>query len=117
MNKFIDKKVKVILISLSFFCLMINTVFSKDILIDQKDKKFSVTTVEVNVGDTLKFKNSESTLTHNVYSMTPDNSFELRVQKPGETSSVVLDKASHKPGIMEVECAIHPDMKLKVVIK
>lgn len=108
-----------------FLTLMLSTTcaFSSDIIIDQKDKKFydasgkEITTINAKVGDKLIFKNSESSVTHNVYSLSPGNSFELKTQKPGEKSPVPLSADKHKKGTMDVECAIHPSMKLKVNIE
>ncbi len=83
--------------------------------IDQKDKKFSQESIVVNIGDTIVFKNSDP-FQHNVYSLSEGNSFELKIQKPGESSPVPLKKKKFKGGEMMVECAIHPTMKLKVKI-
>lgn len=88
-----------------------------EILISQKNKKFSVVEVEAKIGDVLVFKNDEKDLSHNVYSITEDNDFDLKTQKAGETSKIVLDGKSHKAGKMMIECAIHPTMKLVVNIK
>jgi len=97
--------------------------FAKDLLIIQKGKSFilkpggpPVTTIDVNVGDVIKFKN-EDEITHNVYSITSGNEFEIKVQKPGETGVVDINSKNHKKGKMEVECAIHPNMKLLVNIR
>lgn len=96
--------------------------YSADIIIDQKNKTFldasgnEIKEISAKVGDKLIFKNSEDSVTHNVYSLSPGNSFELKTQKPGEKSIVDLSSGSHKKGVMEVECAIHPNMKVKVKI-
>jgi plastocyanin len=103
--------------------ISISTAFGADVVIDQKNKKFydasgkEITTINAKVGDKLIFKNSESSVTHNVYSLSPGNSFELKTQKPGEKSPVPLSAGKHKKGAMDVECAIHPGMKLKVNIQ
>ena len=68
------------------------------------------------IGDVIKFKN-EDEITHNVYSITSGNEFEIKVQKPGETGTVEINPKNHRKGKMEVECAIHPNMKLLVNIK
>ena len=51
-------------------------------------------------------------ITHNVYSLGPRNAFELKTQAPKESSSVEFKEE----GETEVECAIHPGMKLKVKV-
>ncbi len=105
------------------FVILTNIAFSADVVIDQKNKKFydtagkEVTAINAKIGDKLIFKNSESSVTHNVYSLSPKNSFELKTQKPGEQDPVPLTAGKHNKGTMEVECAIHPHMKLKVNIE
>lgn len=99
---------------LSLFALTISTsVFSAEILIIQKDKKFDKPEITINKGDTIKFKNNETNVTHNVFSLGPSNSFELKTQPPGSESPVTFNEA----GETEIECAIHPTMKLKVKVK
>lgn len=108
----------------SYLCLM--TLFillnsgeslAKTHLIRQKDKKFSTDHVTVKLGDTLIFENNEKDITHNVYSITPGNEFELKIQKPKTKTPIEVDAKSHRPGEMLVECAIHPTMKIKVKIE
>jgi plastocyanin len=79
----------------------------------QNDKKFDKTEITVKAGDTINFKNSEKDITHNVFSLGPTNAFELKTQAPGSASAVKFDK----PGVTEVECAIHTNMKLKVTVQ
>jgi plastocyanin len=78
----------------------------------QEDKKFSTDEVTISKGDTVTFTNKDE-FTHNVYSTTPGMSFELKTQKPGDTSEVKFDRA----GVAEVRCAIHPQMKMKVIVQ
>ena len=92
-------------------------VFAETHTIIQKDKKFSTDAVIVKLGDTLVFKNAEKDITHNVYSITPDNEFELKIQKPGTSTPILVDPKTHQPGEMLVECAIHPGMKVKVKVE
>jgi plastocyanin len=96
---------------------------AKEILIIQKGKQFleaetgkPVAVLEVNLKDVIKFKNDDE-ITHNIYSISKGNEFELKVQKPGETGEVIVDPKRHRPGKMQVECAIHPNMKLDVSVK
>ena len=80
--------------------------------VEQKDKKFSVATITINKGDTVTFHNNDP-YTHNVFSATPGMAFELKTQKAGQSSDVKFDNA----GEADVQCAIHPQMKMKVVVK
>ena len=89
------------------------TVWGADFKIVQKDKKFDKTEIEIKKGDTISFSNEEKDITHNVFSLGPKNPFELKTQPPGKTSQVEFKEA----GEADVECAIHPGMKLKVKVK
>ncbi len=80
--------------------------------VQQTDKKFSTAELTIAKGDVIVFKNDDP-FTHNVFSQSPGIAFELKVQKPGESSEVVFARA----GTGEVRCAIHPQMKLKLTVK
>ena len=77
----------------------------------QEDKKFSDPEVTIKAGQSVIFANKDP-ITHNVYSKTPGMSFDLKTQKPGESSEVKFDHA----GESEVQCAIHPQMKMKIKV-
>ena len=80
--------------------------------IDQKDKAFSQTELTIKPGDKIIFQNSDS-VTHNVFSNSKTNAFNIQVQQPGSASTVEFKQA----GVTEVRCAIHPKMKLVVTVK
>ncbi len=82
------------------------------VTIDQKNKKFEKDDVTIKQGDSITFANSDP-FTHNVYSQTPGMEFDLRTQRPGQSSTVTFDKV----GTAVVECAIHPAMKMKVTVE
>jgi plastocyanin len=79
--------------------------------VTQKGKKFSVTDVTIKKGDKLVFVNDDN-VTHNIFSPTPGNDFNLGSQGPGSSMPVTFDK----PGDIDVMCAIHPLMKMKVKV-
>ena len=93
--------------------LMGLTTFATEFAIVQKEKQFDKKEITVEVGDVINFKNEEKDITHNVFSLGPKNTFELKTQPPGKTSSVTFKEE----GDTDVECAIHPGMKLKVKVK
>jgi plastocyanin len=80
-------------------------------VIPQKNKAFSVKKLSIKVGDTVKFVNEDS-FAHNVFSLSPVKSFDLGSYGNGGAKSVVFDK----PGKVEVECAVHPDMLLAIEV-
>jgi plastocyanin len=85
------------------------TAQAADSRIIQKDKAFSERSLQIRVGDTVTFVNAD-TVTHNVYSATPGCAFDLRTQAPGGSATVPFERAC----AAEVQCAIHPKMKLRV---
>jgi len=82
-----------------------------DTQIVQKDKAFSEQSLRIHVGDTVTFVNAD-TVTHNVYSVTKGCEFELQTQAPGNATAVPFARAC----MAQVQCAIHPKMKLRVEV-
>ena len=80
-------------------------------VIGQKNKNFTVSTVEAKVGDEVLFRNDD-TVFHNIFSLTAGQSFDLGAYAPGLYKKIKLDK----PGTIEVECAIHPRMKMLIEV-
>ena len=80
--------------------------------VSQKDKVFAPTELKVKAGDKIVFHNDDN-ITHNVFSQTQGAEFNVKLQEPGSESPVVLEK----PGVVDVRCAIHPTMKLRVVVE
>ena len=77
----------------------------------QKDKKFNPEKLKIKVGDAVNFVNDDN-VAHNVYSESATNHFELGMYRKGQARKVVFDK----PGTVEVECLIHPGMKMTVEV-
>ncbi len=102
---------KKILLYTFLFSLLTASLYAKNIVIDQKNNKFSQVEIQVKVGDTITFTNSDP-FAHNAYTDEENNEFDLGSQKPNESKVVhVLGK-----GKFLVECVIHPDMALNVVV-
>jgi len=85
--------------------------------IGQKDKTFiqngsPVDSLAVNKGDLVKFRNQDPFF-HNVFSLSDAKTFDLGSYPAGEYKEVKFDT----PGVVEVECAIHPQMFLKIEVK
>jgi plastocyanin len=81
-------------------------------VVAQKDKKFSTDRVEVKVGDSVEFRNDDPFF-HNVFSLSDAATFDLGSYPQGESKSVSFDTA----GTVDVECAIHPSMKMTIEVK
>ena len=85
--------------------------FGADIQVSQSGKAFSVATLKAKVGDTISFRN-EDPFVHNIFSLSDVQSFDLGTFAKGELRQVKLGNA----GKIEVECAVHPEMKLVVEV-
>jgi plastocyanin len=80
-------------------------------VVAQKGKAFAVKKLSVKLGDSVKFVN-EDPFSHNVFSLSDAKSFDLGSYGQGVAKSITFDKA----GTIEVECAVHPDMKLIIEV-
>ena len=92
--------------------LVVGNALAAEYEIAQKDKKFSQTKLAVKVGDVINFKN-EDAFAHNIYSLSDIKTFDLGSYPKGQSKAVTFEK----PGTVEIECAIHPDMKVVVEVK
>jgi len=81
-------------------------------IVVQKNKAFSVTTLTVKVGDSVVFSNNDD-ITHNVFSLSKGLEFNTKAQAPGTANQVTWKT----DGIVEVNCAFHPKMKLIITVK
>jgi plastocyanin len=86
-------------------------------VVDQQNKTFvhqgaKVEAITIKAGDTIRFKN-EDPFFHNIFSLSDLKTFDLGSFPKGESKTVVFDK----PGKVEVECAIHPQMHLDVTVE
>ena len=80
--------------------------------IDQKNREFSETEITIKPGEKVVFKNADD-VTHNVFSNSKVNPFAIKIQAPGSSSVI----AFADEGVTDVRCAIHPKMKLRVIVK
>ena len=85
---------------------------AEEVTVLQEGKKFSVPEVTIKPGEAVVFANRDP-VTHNVYSSTEGMAFDLKTQKPGASSTVTFDH----PGEAQVQCAIHPQMSMKVHVR
>jgi plastocyanin len=79
--------------------------------ISQKGKIFSETELTIKRGDTLIFVNDDS-ITHNIFSTSAGNTFNIGAQAPGVATPVKFAAA----GEVSVLCAIHPRMQMAVKV-
>ncbi len=82
-----------------------------DFTIIQKNRAFSVRQIVIKVGDRVTFVNDDS-VNHNVFSETKGSEFDI-LQRPGRSDTVRFPQ----PGTVEVQCAIHPVMRLVMQVR
>ncbi|HMH07469.1 MAG TPA: plastocyanin/azurin family copper-binding protein [Terriglobales bacterium] len=90
---------------------------AEDFMVEQKDKNFvykgaKADMLKLKVGDAIQFKNMDPYF-HNVFSLSDAKMFDLGSYPQGQSKSVTFDQ----PGKIDVECAIHPQMKMTVEVK
>ena len=81
-------------------------------VVNQKNRTFGPKKLVVKTGARVSFHNDDP-FAHNVFSLSEAKSFDLGSYGQGQSKSVVFDK----PGIVEVECAVHPDMKMVIEVQ
>lgn len=92
-------------------CVAFTNALAHEFTVDQENKRFSVSTLTVKVGDQVRFLNNDPFF-HNIFSLSDIKTFDLGSYPKGQSRTVTFTK----PGAVEIECAIHPDMKLKVEV-
>ncbi len=85
---------------------------SAEYVISQKGKAFAPKTLTVHVGDSVRFVNDDP-FAHNVFSLSDTKSFDLGSYGQGLFKTVLMDKS----GLVDVECAVHPDMKMTIEVR
>lgn len=105
------KKHKIVLAAAAALAVAAGTVLAATHVVSQKDKKFSMPRMKVKVGDKVSFRNDDAFF-HNIFSLSNTQSFDLGSYPKGEARSVEFAKE----GLVEVECAIHPEMKMVIEV-
>lgn len=105
-------KYAVTLIVFAGFTGLLASAHAKEYEVVQKNKQFSQKKLAIKVGDIVSFKN-EDNVSHNVFSLSEPKTFDLGSYPQGQTKKVTFDR----PGTVEVECAIHPDMLMTVEVE
>jgi plastocyanin len=107
------RKLLVTPVALTIGIAMAGTVVAADaVLILQRSRAFSETTVQIRRGDVLRFNNDDR-FNHQIYVNAPSMNFESDEQVPGTSVTVSFPAA----GSFEVRCHIHPKMLLTVDVR
>ncbi len=100
-------------LSLAAFGLFVSTsAMAAEIVITQSDSKFSEKKVTLKAGDSIKFVN-EDEVAHNVHSTTDGHEFDTGSMQPGSDFAQTFAAA----GKVKIRCAIHPKMKMTVMVE
>lgn len=101
--------------SLCLACLLLSVLpvlaGAEELVVAQKNKAFSASAVTIKTGDSISFRNDDA-FVHNVFSLADEMSFDLGTYPQGQAKAVKFAKA----GKFDIECAIHPEMKLLVTV-
>ncbi len=100
------------LISIVAAAALAVAVQAADHVVVQKGKAFHPDHIKAKVGDRIIFKNDDG-FAHNAFSDSEVAEFDIGMQKPGQDVAITLKK----PGKVEVECAIHPNMHLTIEVE
>lgn len=85
---------------------------AENIVVGQKDKAFTQKEITIQAGDTVEFLN-EDPYFHNVFSLSDTKLFDLGSYPEGDSRTVTFEEK----GVVEVECAIHPQMVMKINVE
>jgi plastocyanin len=80
--------------------------------VSQKNRTFSAKSLKIKAGDSVNFKNDD-TVSHNIFSLSDAKTFDTGAYAGGQAKKVTFEKA----GNVEIECAIHPDMKMLIEVE
>ena len=103
---------KYIVVSLCGAAMFGGIANAAEIEVGQINKAFTEKVVNLKVGDKIKFTNNDPFF-HNVFSLSDIQTFDLGSYPKGQSKTVAFEK----PGRVDVECAIHPKMRLTVEVK
>ena len=98
-------------ISVLLLVSSLTTAHAAEFEVSQKNKEFSAATLGVRVGDTVSFTNADPFF-HNVFSLSDAKTFDLGSYPAGQGRKITFTD----PGTVEVECAIHPTMKMTITV-
>jgi plastocyanin len=102
---------RVLMMALAVLAVAVPAADAAEHFVSQKNNHFSVKLLKIKAGDTVHFKNEDAHY-HNVFSLTDGYNFDLGSYGQNQTRKWIFEKV----GRVEVECAIHPAMKLIIEV-
>jgi plastocyanin len=92
--------------------LAIGVALAAETTVVQKGIAFEPAQVKIKTGDTLVFVNQDG-FGHNVFSESAGGQFDIGLQQPDQRTTVPF----RRDGTFEVQCRIHPKMRLRVEVQ
>lgn len=108
------RRLTIFLVTLPLFALLGGAIAATadTLIVSQFHRQFSPAELHIARGATVHIENDDN-VTHHVYIDAPDMQFDSGEQPVGKTVDVTFTTV----GSFTVLCAIHPTMKLKVVVE
>lgn len=78
--------------------------------VTEQGKQFTPSALVIRAGTTVDFENKDN-VNHHVYSRSPGNDFEIPEYGHGARRSVLISN----PGVVDVQCNIHPEMSTQLL--
>jgi plastocyanin len=100
------------LIAMAALCCPLWALAGQDYVVAQKGKAFTQASLTIKVGDKVAFRNDDP-FAHNIFSLSDPMQFDLGTYPQGQAKTVTFSK----PGQYDIECAIHPEMKMTITVK
>jgi plastocyanin len=94
------------------FLMCSSVAAAQEHFVGQKNKAFTEKNIIVKIGDKVTFSNKDPFF-HNIYSLSEGNAFDLGSYPKGGKRSIIIENK----GVVQVECAIHPNMKMTVTVE
>lgn len=86
---------------------------TQEIVVSQKQRAFQPNDIALRRGDTLRIVNDDGELLHHAFIRSERMNFDSGEQEPGSAVRVRFTSA----GTFQVNCAIHPRMRLTVTVR
>lgn len=85
---------------------------NREHMVGQKNRSFTASQLKVKVGDSVSFRNDDPFF-HNIFSLSDTQPFDLGSYPQGQSRKATFTRE----GRVEIECAIHPEMKMVVHVE
>ena len=106
------KRFKILALATAWWLAMSLPVMAAQYAVIEENKSFNKKDITIKVGDSIIFINNDK-YNHNIYSKTESHEFDSGARKHGTVKSITFSR----PGKIKARCAIHPRMKLTIIVE